>query len=261
MTSKSSRASIRFWFASKVATFAIAVAVVVGSSGASCGTAPPGGDPNVDPCDITKQNGGTTPVVLNGESELGSPNAPVTVMEFADPQCPFCARFNNNTFDTIKANFIDTGKVRWIYRHFPLDNIHPNARTASRACECVGLQSQTKFFEYLDQIFGTYDNNTGKVTMLDTSSSNAIANLKQLAVTIGGLDTNAFNSCLDNNTTANAVESDFQSGVALGVTGTPSFFITYQQNGQTITKVVAGAASTTCFDTLFNSALREAGVQ
>ncbi len=260
MTRLSSDASRKFWLVSKVAAFALAVAVVVGSSGASCGTAPPdgGGDGNVDPCDITKQNGGTSPVVLSGESELGSPNAPVTVMEFADPQCPFCARFTNNTFGTLKSEFVDSGKVRWIYRHFPLDNIHPNARTGARAVECAGLQS--KFFEYLEQIFATYDNNTGKVTLLDGSSSTAIANLKQLAVN-QGLDANAFNSCLDNSTTANAVESDFQSGVSLGVTGTPSFFITYQQNGQTVTKVVAGAASTACFETLLNSALREAGVQ
>lgn len=259
MTTSSPKISNRFWLASKVAAFALAVAVVVGSSGASCGTAPPGGGgDNTDPCDITKQNGGTTPVVLSGETELGSQNAPVTVMEFADPQCPFCARFTNNSFGTIKSEFIDTGKVRWIYRHFPLDNIHPNARTGARACECAGLQN--KFFEYLGQIFATYDNNTGKVTLLDGNSSTAIANLKQLAVN-QGLDANTFNSCLDNNTTANAVESDFQSGVSLGVTGTPSFFITYQQNGQTITKVVAGAASTACFETLLNSTLREAGVQ
>ena len=260
MTGSSTRTSRNLWFVSKAAAFAIAVAAVVGSSGASCGTAPPDGNDNVDPCDITKQNGGTTPVVLSGESELGSQNAPVIVMEFADPQCPFCARFANNTFNTIKANFIDTGKVRWIYRHFPLDNIHPNARTGSRACECAGLQSQSKFFEYLGQIFSTYDNNTGKVTLLDGTSNTAIANLKQLAVNLG-LDANAFNSCLDNNSTANAVESDFQSGVSLGITGTPSFFITYQANGQTVTKLVAGAASTACFETLLNSTLREAGAQ
>jgi len=260
MTSSSTPESRKIWFASKAAAFAIAVAAIVGTSGASCGTDPGtgGGGGNVDPCDITKQNGGTTPVILNGETELGSQNAPVVVMEFADPQCPFCARFANNTFGTIKANFVDTGKVRWIYRHFPLDNIHPNARTGARACECAGLQS--KFFQYLDSIFSTYDNNTGKVTLLDGSSSTATANLKQLAVNLG-LDANSFNACLDNNTTANAVESDFQSGVSLGVAGTPSFFITYQVNGQTVTKLVAGAASTACFETLLNSALREAGAQ
>ena len=75
---------------------------------------------------------------------LGRPDAPLTLVEFTDLQCPFCSRFSSTTFDQIKKTYIDTGKVRFISKDFPLD-MHPEAMRAARACRCAA--DQKKFWE------------------------------------------------------------------------------------------------------------------
>src|SRR3989344_8516599 len=76
---------------------------------------------------------------------LGDKKAPVTIVEFSDFQCPYCARFRQQTFDQIKQEYIDTGKVRFVYRDFPLSSIHPMAQKAAEAAECA--DEQGKFWE------------------------------------------------------------------------------------------------------------------
>lgn len=247
--------------AKKLVIFSAALSALTVLTGMMCDNG--GGGGNNDPCAITNQPTAGTPLIQAGEARLGSDAALVTVTEYSDPQCPFCASFAVNTFPTLKTNFIDSNKVRWVHRHFPLDNIHLNARIASEACDCVLSQANsTKYFEYLDAIFAN------RVAILEPAGytlnppnpqqATVIANLKALA-SQQSLNTTDFNTCFDNNTTDNAVEADFDSGVALGVTGTPTFYISYVKNGQTITRRVAGAVALDCFTTLLNTAYTEAG--
>jgi len=140
---------------------------------------------------------------------LGEDNAPVTIIEFSDFQCPYCARFREQTFDQIKENYIDTGKVKFVYRDFPLSSIHPMAQKAAEASECA--DEQGKFWEYHDKIFAG-------------QSSLSIDNLKQWANDLG-LDTAKFNSCLDSGKYESEVKNDLSDGSAAGGRGTPYFLV------------------------------------
>ena len=139
-------------------------------------------------------------------------NGEVIVYEFSDFQCPFCQSFWNNTYKQIKENYIDTGKITFIYRHFPL-SFHQNAQIAAEAGECANEQG--KFWSYHDILFtkGAADG-----TGLD------IVSLKSYAKE-ADLNASEFNSCLDDNKTAEIVKGDVKEGQNTGVTGTPTFFI------------------------------------
>jgi len=151
---------------------------------------------------------GKVEVSADDDPFLGSKDAKVTIVEFSDFQCPFCARFHSQTFPQLKKEYIDTGKVRYVYRDFPL-SFHQHAMNAAIAAECA--DEQGKFWEYHDKLFQNQ-------RALDDSS------LKRYAEEIG-LDTSKFNSCLDNKETASEVNKDVQDGQRYGVSGTPTFFI------------------------------------
>ena len=194
------------------------------ASGGSCGTAPINDptDPNYVGAPGTN-TGGTTggnvlsekPPLTADDHILGDVNAPITIIEYSEFQCPYCGRFSREEFDTLKANYIDTGLVRFVYRQFPLRNIHDRAEPAARASECAA--DQDKFFEYVELTFATIDGNNA--TILTDSQ------LQQHAVTLG-LNTTQFNGCFPpGDSKAAKVQQDFDSGVALGLTGTPTFFV------------------------------------
>ena len=138
----------------------------------------------------------------------GDANAPVTIVEFSDFECPFCAKFYSQTMNQLQTNYIDTGKVKLVFRDFPL-SFHQNAQKAAEAAECA--DDQGKFWEMHDAIF-------------ENQQSLSISSLKQWAGQIG-LDTGEFNSCLDSGKHSEEVQSDFREGATYGVSGTPSFFI------------------------------------
>jgi len=146
---------------------------------------------------------------VDDDPSLGNENAPVTIVEFSDFQCPYCARFRQQTFDQIKTQYIDTGKVRFVYRDFPLSSIHPMAQKAAEAAECA--DEQDKFWEYHDGIFAN-------------QASLSIDNLKKWAKELG-LNENKFNSCLDSGKYVDEVKKDMNDGANLGVRGTPYFMI------------------------------------
>jgi protein-disulfide isomerase len=148
----------------------------------------------------------------------GNANAPVTIVEFSDFQCPFCESFYTNTLQQIRKDYVDTGKVKLIFRDFPL-SFHPHAQKSAEAAECANLQG--KYWEMHDKLFENQ-------TSLD-NSSDYISDLKRYAADLK-LDTAKFNSCLDNGDTAAEISKDFNDGAAAGISGTPSFFI----NGQKI---------------------------
>lgn len=145
-----------------------------------------------------------------GESPfLGNADAPITVIEFSDYQCPFCERFFSGTLSALKKEYIDSGKVRYVFRDFPLDSIHQNARKAAEAAHCAGEQG--KYWEMHDALF------TNQRTLM-------VENLKGFARNLG-LESEDFNECLDQGRYAKTVSDHQAAGSAVGVTGTPSFFI------------------------------------
>jgi protein-disulfide isomerase len=142
---------------------------------------------------------------------VGSPT--VTVIEYGDFECPICGFFEQQTFPAIKANYIDTGKVRWVYRHFPLREKHPHAEAAAEASECAAAQD--RFWDYHDLLL------RNQLALGDDDLRGYAAQL--------GLDTAAFDTCLTSGAEAARVEEDVQSANTLAVSHTPTFFIGQQQ--------------------------------
>lgn len=141
----------------------------------------------------------------------GSSQAKVTIVEFSDFQCPYCGKVQ----DTLKKIFETyPNKVKLVFRNYPLP-FHENAEPAAQASLCANEQG--KFWEFHDKLFA----NQEKLTLTD---------LKQYAANLG-LDTNKFNSCLDSNKYKETVQKDTKDGQAVGVSGTPAFFI----NGRLVT--------------------------
>lgn len=148
-------------------------------------------------------------VGIAGGVTLGSADAPLTLVEFSDYQCPFCRRFHDQTFSQLKKEYIDTGKVRYVFRDFPLDRIHPHARKAAEAAHCVG--DQGKYWEIHDVLFQNQQN-------LQPDDLKSYA--KKL-----GLDMKAFETCFDEEKYASRVQQNLTDGLKIGVRGTPSFVL------------------------------------
>ena len=139
---------------------------------------------------------------------LGKKNAPVTIVSFEDYQCPFCKRAFDQTFPQLKKDYIDTGKVKYVYRDFPL-GFHPQANAAAEAAECA--DEQGKFWDYHGAIF----NNQGRLG-------------RDLYIELAGqfnLDVDKFTQCIDNGEMRQEVQADSSYGSQIGVSGTPTFFI------------------------------------
>lgn len=179
-------------------------------------------------------------VSVDDDPGLGDPNAPVTIVEFSDFQCFYCRRFYNNTFESLKTNYIDTGLVYLVHRDFPLNDIHPHAQKAAEASECAA--DQGAFWEMHDLIFDGQNELGSGTVEIPTESLNAYA--EEL-----GLDTDTFNTCLDSGEYEEEVLNDLQDGIAYGASATPTFFV----NGQKI----IGAQSYATFEQVINSILEE----
>ena len=160
----------------------------------------------------------------------GDADAPVTIVEWSDFECPFCGRFYSQTLGQIEKEYIDTGKVKFVYRDFPL-NFHANAQKSAEAAECAG--EQEKFFAMHDLLF-------------EKGVSGGVATYKGYAKDIG-LDTGKFDTCLDSGAMASEVAKDLADGQAAGVRGTPGFVI----NGQ----LISGAQPFSAFKQAIDAAL------
>jgi protein-disulfide isomerase len=139
---------------------------------------------------------------------LGRPNAPVTVVEFSDYACPFCQRFFATTFPVLKKDYIDSGKVRYVFRDFPLE-MHPEARKAAEAAYCAGEHG--KYWDMHDVLF-------------QNQRALAPAQLAEYARKIG-LQGAEFDQCLSSGRQSARVERGLADGAAAGVHGTPGFVI------------------------------------
>ncbi len=198
----------------KVSTFVFAALFVVSlfTGGFGIGSGITGGTVREIP-DIPTIPTGVVSVnaedLVDDDPVLGNKNAKLTIVEFSDFQCPFCSRFKSDALSQIKSQYIDTGKVKFVFRDFPLTSIHPMAQKAAEAAECA--DDQGKFWEYHDLIF-------------DRQSSLSINSLKQWAVELG-LNENDFNKCLDSGKYANEVSKDSSDAQKAGGQGTPFFIV------------------------------------
>ncbi|OGY68705.1 MAG: hypothetical protein A3B94_02000 [Candidatus Jacksonbacteria bacterium RIFCSPHIGHO2_02_FULL_43_10] len=164
--------------------------------------------------------------IAKSDHVRGDFNAPITLVEFSDFECPFCER-HYPTMNQILSNY--QGKVRLVYKHFPL-SFHPNAQKAAESSECAG--EQDKFWEYHDKLFANQANGF------------SADKFKQWAVELK-LNAKKFNDCLDDGKYAAKVQADFQEGSQKGVSGTPATFV----NGQ----LVSGAVPYESFKQIIDS--------
>lgn len=150
----------------------------------------------------------------------GNLDAPITIVEYSDYQCPFCSRHHTQTFPQLMENYIDTGKVRYVFKDFPLTSIHPQAIKAAEAARCArNVAGDAAYWEMHDRLFEDQDAWSG--------------NPEYLAIFEGygadmGLDQAAFKECLGSGRTVDAILADLEEAAGYGVSGTPAFFV----NGQ-----------------------------
>lgn len=147
-------------------------------------------------------------VSVEGAFSIGAKDAPITMVEFTDFQCPFCQSFHLRTFADLKKNYIDTGKVRFVSRDFPLD-FHPNAMQAAQAGRCAGEQNQ---FWAMRDLMGSDPEH------LDFD------HLAAYAATLK-LDETKFRSCVQSGKYKSAVEADLKEAARIGADGTPAFVV------------------------------------
>ena len=216
-----------FW---KITTLGLIVVLAIvafkgsfGGNGNQVGVPPTGGAvANPTPIDMEG--------LLDDDAVKGDKDAPVTIVEWSDYECPFCARFYSETEKLIDEQYVKTGKVRFVYRDYPLP-FHQNAQKAAEAAECAG--DQGKFWEMHNLLF-------------EQGVAGGVAGFKQFAQQLG-LDTSKFNTCLDTGATAAEIQKDMNDGSAVGIQGTPGFII----NG----KLVSGAQPFSVFKQVIDAEL------
>ena len=179
-------------------------------------------------------------LIDNASPILGSQNAPITMIEFGDYQCFYCNKFYHDTEPDIVKNYVNTGKVRMVFKDFTI--IGQDSVNAAHASHCA--QEQGKFWEYHDTVYNNWSGeNTG-----GASSKNLLAFAKQI-----GLDTAKFNQCMTQSKYISIVQGSLSNAKDLGLTGTPDFFIIAPNHS--VTKVV-GAQPYDVFDNMFKSMLK-----
>ena len=164
---------------------------------------------------------GTNAVPGNIEDDdpiLGNPDAPVTIVEFGDYQCPFCKRLFETSEKEVIEKYVKTGKAKLVYRDFPLSSIHQMAQKSAEASECA--DEQGKFWPYHDMLY-------------DRQDRLSVENFKAWARELK-LNGSQFDACLDSSKYKEEVQNDFNAGQSIGVSGTPASFV----NGRIITGAV-----------------------
>jgi protein-disulfide isomerase len=158
---------------------------------------------------------GSTEISLEGEPMIGSQDANVTVVEFGDFQCPACNRFEQSSYNRLKSEYIDSGQVKFYWKDYPLEQIHPWARTGAETMECVYRQDETAFWEVKGQLFDEQSS---------LSTSNAQSRIIGWAEE-EGVNGSEVRSCLQNSDVREEVNSDIREGQGNGVTGTPTIYV------------------------------------
>lgn len=180
---------------------------------------------------------------IDNDPVKGDKNAKVVIIEWSDFQCPYCERFYSQTLPGIVSEYIDAGKVRFVYRDFPL-SFHAQATPSAEASECANEQG--KYWEFHDMLF-------------ENQASLGAENYKKWAADLG-LDSAKFNDCVDTRKYKSEVEKDMSEGGAAGITGTPGFIVgVIQSDGKTVIgQKVSGAQPFASFKSVIDAELAKA---
>lgn len=204
---------------------------------------PPAPSATIAPAATDTSDGPVTPSMaklkIGGEryAALGDPAAPVTIVEYSDYGCPFCRIYELTTFPQIKARYIETGKVYYVYKDFPV--VSEQGGLAAQAAECAGEQG--RYWEMHAKLFiqpKEWNIAAGQAKSIFGGYADAL-----------GMERATLEQCVAAEPSAAEVEADFQEGLALGLQGTPAFII----NG----KLLSGAQSIEIFDQVLERALNE----
>ena len=228
-TSPSSASNLSVPLAIVVAGALIAVAIYfVGQSSPTTGT----------PADTAAD----VPPVTSADHRLGSPDAPITIIEYSDIDCPFCKQFHA-TMKEIMNEYGAAGQVAWVYRNFPLAQLHPTAPKLAEAAECVAeLAGNEAYWKFLDVLF----------TYAPLNEKTDMTRIADYAGEAGVTDTAAFRSCYDSGRMSDKIQKQFEDAVASGGQGTPhNILIT--KNGKTIP--IAGAQPYATIKSIIDAAL------
>jgi protein-disulfide isomerase len=178
-------------------------------------------------------------VEVGGLPILGRPDAPLTLVEFTDLECPYCRAFHVGTFEQLKREYIDTGKLRFVSRDFPLD-FHANARPAALAVRCAGEQG--KFWEMRHG-----------VTLNAAALSRQVYD--RLAAELG-LDSGRFAACIAAEQYRAAIDRDVADAMSIGVSGTPTFVLGPTTAGTSVEgQRIVGALPFATFETQIKALL------
>lgn len=158
----------------------------------------------------------------DGHYYKGNPEAAVKVIEYGDYQCPSCADYDRSLARLIDRDYVNTGKVQFIYHELPLTSIHPNAQISAEAARCAGDQGIDKYWLMHDMLFQKQD----QWALLDSPLNVFSAYAGQI-----GLDRNAFVSCVTSGTNRAVIAASEQAGMAAGISSTPTFDV----NGTRVT--------------------------
>lgn len=182
----------------------------------------------------------SSPTISNAPA-LGNNNAPITLVEFGDYQCTYCHRFHSDTKELILTNFVKNGKVRFLFKDFPINDLTADRAStlASEASYCAA--DQRKYWQYYDELYNKWNGeNTGWVTK---------DSLKQFASNVGIRDSNQFSQCLESNKYAGIVADNYKLAQSIGLNATPSFI--FLVNGKRPVEII-GAQPYSVFENAIN---------
>ncbi len=221
-----------------IGSILIAISILISGGavkikGFNSGTTALGPSASAAPAAIAPAGEPTGPVKVSVDDDavLGNPEAPVTIVEFSDYECPFCKRHYEDTHAQIKKEYIDTGKVKLVFRDLPLSFHDPLATTQAIAANCAREQGNDEtYYKMHDALFETTTSNGSGMTM---------DQLYGLAGKIG-INADNFKTCIDSKKYADEVAKDLNDAGIVGATGTPSFVV--GKSGQEIEgKLIVGA--------------------
>lgn len=185
---------------------------------------------------------------IDDDPVLGDKNAPVTIIEFSDYECPFCKRHFDETFPQLVKSYVDTGKVKIVFRDLPLSFHDPMATKEAVAANCAREQGgDSKYFQYHHEIFTRTKSNGNGLSEAD---------LTTIATGLG-LNLNSFNTCLTDPTQEEEVKKDLTDAGQAGASGTPTFVIGKStSNGEIDGDLVVGAQPYAAFQAIIDPLLQ-----